>query len=184
MSEAELQISVMNKADLADVMRIERASYQFPWSEQIVKDCLKVGYHGLVLRQEGEIRAYTFASGAAGESHILNICVDPAYRRHGYAKALLKQAIATVMVNGAKVIFLEVRESNQSAIRLYESMGFVEIGRREDYYRLQPAVSDSSGSISGKRRKASAGKAKRSPHEDALVMSRDLTLISEDDFDL
>lgn len=170
MSEPELQISSMQHDDIADVMRIERASYQFPWSEQIIRDCLKVGYHGLVLREQGSMRAYAFASGAAGEAHILNICVDPDYRRHGYAKALLHQSIATVMVNGAKVIFLEVRESNRSAIALYESVGFVEIGRREDYYRVQPSARGA------KPARHSSGRTR----EDALVMSRDLSLIADD----
>jgi len=161
----------MQVADLADVQRIEQACYDFPWSEQLIRDCLKVGYHALVLREARHIRAYAFASGAAGESHILNICVDPDHRGQGYAKALLRQCIATVMVNGAKVMFLEVRESNRGAIALYESMGFVEIGRREDYYRRMP-------SAHRKPKKNNIGS-----REDALVMSRDLSLI-EDENDL
>jgi len=161
-------ISAMQTDDLTDVMRIERNSYDFPWSEKIVHDCIKVGYHGLVLREDNELRAYAFSSSAAGEAHILNICVDPAYRGQGYAKALLRQSIATVMVHGAKVIFLEVRESNKAAISLYESMGFVEIGRRDGYYRLRSKVDLS-------RKKAPADS-----KEDALLMSRDLSLIEDE----
>lgn len=168
MVEAELSISTMQVTDLADVLRIEQACYDFPWSEQLIRDCLKVGYHALVLREEGAIRAYAFASGAAGESHILNICVDPEYRGQGYAKALLRQCIATVIVNGAKVMFLEVRESNHGAIALYESMGFVEIGRRDDYYRRLPRINHKSK------------KANTDSREDALVMSRDLSLIADE----
>lgn len=165
MDEPSLQISVMHTDDVKEVMRIERASYTLPWSEKIVRDCLKVGYHGLVLKQNEVLLAYAFVSCAAGEAHILNICVDPDHRRQGYAKALLHQSIATVIVKGAGVIFLEVRESNHSAIELYESMGFVEIGRRADYYRRRPKSNSNSAA---------------SRHEDALIMSRDLSLIGDE----
>ena len=168
MTDAEITVEIcsMQVSDLPDVLRIENLCYDFPWSEQLIRDCLKVGYHSLVLREEGEIRAYAFASGAAGESHILNICVDPNHRGQGYAKDLIRQCIATVMINGAKVMFLEVRESNHGAIALYESMGFVETGRREDYYR---------------RRNKNDSKQTKSFNikEDALLMSRDLTLIED-----
>lgn len=165
MDESSLQISVMQTDDIAEVMRIEQASYVLPWSEQIVRDCLKVGYHGLVLKQNDVMLAYVFVSCAAGEAHILNICVHPDHRRQGYAKALLHQSIATVIVKGAGVIFLEVRESNHSAIELYESIGFVEIGRRADYYRRRPKSKSSSVA---------------SRHEDALIMSRDLSLVGDE----
>ena len=170
MTDAEntLEISGMQVTDLAEVLRIEERCYDFPWSEQLIRDCLKVGYHSLVLREDGEIRAYAFASGAAGESHILNICVDPDHRGQGYAKVLIRQCIATVIINGAKVMFLEVRESNHVAIALYESMGFVEFSRRENYYRSKSAT--------GKKQKGSDTGAR----EDALLMSRDLSIIEDE----
>ena len=165
MTETEITISAMQADDVAEVLRIEHACYDFPWSEELILNCLKVGYHALVIREEDSLRAYAFASAAAGESHILNVCVDPGYRGQGYARVLLQQCIATVMVHGAKVIFLEVRESNHGAIALYESMGFVEIGRRPDYYRRKP------------RAKTKSRNAKTLAREDALVLSRDLTII-------
>jgi len=170
MTEAEVAIEIcaMQVTDLPDIMRIEKLCYDFPWSEQLIRDCIKVGYHSLVLREENEIRAYAFASSAAGESHILNICVDPAHRGQGYARVLLRQCIATVMINGAKVMFLEVRESNHGAIALYESMGFVEIARRDNYYRRKSAVGK-------KQTKPSVG-----AREDALLMSRDLSIIKDE----
>lgn len=164
-----MSISAMQPTDMPQVLPIERACYDFPWSEDLILNCLKVGYHALVLRQADCIRAYAFASSAAGESHILNVCVDPAHRGQGYARTLLQQCIATVMVHGAKIIFLEVRETNSAAIGLYESLGFVEIGRRDNYYRRKPRVSRRSSGV----RSAAC--------EDALVMSRDLTVISHAD---
>lgn len=174
MTEAVLSISAMNVDDLQQILPIENACYEFPWSEELIRNCLEVGYHALVLREADDIRAYAFASSAAGESHVLNICVDPAHRGQGYARTLLQQCIATVMVHGAKVMFLEVRESNSAAIALYESMGFVEIGRRDNYYRLKPR--NTSKSRKGKVKKTVARN-----REDALVMSRDLTLINAAD---
>lgn len=154
-----LSIRAMCIADLFEVMRIEYASYQLPWSEQIIKDCLNVGYHCLVLESQHGIAGYVIFSSAAGESHILNLCIDPLQRSNGYAHALLTQAMAVVIVAGAKIMFLEVRESNRHAIRLYEKTGFIETGRRENYYKI-----------------AETGQKNPTEREDALVMARDLTL--------
>ena len=151
----------MTKSDLPEVLRIEHQSYQLPWTKQIFRDCLKVGYHMLVLDSEDGLSGFVIFSSAAGESHILNLCIDPAGRRQGFAEALLTQAIATVIVAGASVMFLEVRVSNRAAIRLYEKLGFVEAGRRPNYYKVRGKTSSGPGSS----------------REDALVMARDLTSI-------
>ncbi len=169
MTEQTLSIRTLSTDDLPQVLRIERACYDFPWSEDLMRNCLEVGYHALTLCEADEIRGYAFASSGAGESHILNICVDPAHRGQGYARTLVQQCIATVMVHAAKVIFLEVRESNHAAIALYESLGFVEIGRRDNYYRLRPGTN------------AKSRKTNRRNREDALVLSRDLTIIKTAD---
>ncbi len=153
-------IRAMTNADLDEVLRIERSSYQLPWSEQIFKDCLKVGYHSLVLEGQTGLSGFVIFSSAVGEAHVLNLCVDPAQRRSGFAEALLAQAISVVIVTGAKILFLEVRESNRGAIALYEKTGFIETGRRTNYYNTIPK---DGGDKSGSR-------------EDALVMARDLTL--------
>ena len=158
---AEVPLRVMQRADIPEVLRIERAGYQLPWTEQIFSDCLRVGYHTLVLEQGAGLGGYVIFSSAAGESHILNLCVDPACRRQGYAEALLAQAIAVVIVAGAKVMFLEVRVSNSAAIQLYEKLGFVEVGRRHDYYKIRGKCANSA---SGER-------------EDALIMSRELKTV-------
>ena len=151
----------MTTADLPEVLRIERQSYQLPWTEQIFRDCLKVGYHMLVLEDQGALSGFVIFSSAAGESHILNLCIEPAGRRQGFAEALLTQAIATVIVAGASVMFLEVRVSNLAAIQLYEKMGFVEAGRRTNYYKVRASTSNNAVH----------------DREDAVVMARDLTSI-------
>ena len=148
----------MSEADVDSVLQIERASYQIPWTEQIFRDCLKVGYFCQVLEGREGLVGYVIFSAAAGESHILNLCVDSTRRRSGFAEALLSQAIATVIVAGAKMMFLEVRVSNQPAITLYEKLGFIETGRRENYYNAVPK------------------NAKQSNREDALLMAKELDL--------
>lgn len=154
----EYNIRAMSAADVDEVLRIERASYQIPWTEQIFRDCLKVGYFCHVMEGEEGLLGYVIFSAAAGESHILNLCVDSTRRRNGFAEALLCQAIASVIVAGAKIMFLEVRVSNHSAIALYEKLGFIETGRREDYYNAVPK------------------NAKQSSREDALLMAKELDL--------
>jgi len=114
-----------------------------------------------VLEHADGLCGFVVFSSAAGESHILNLCIDPACRRQGLAEALLTQAIATVIVAGASAMFLEVRVSNRAAISLYEKLGFVEAGRRTNYYKLR-----------GKTRNTVSGE-----REDALVMARDLSSI-------
>ena len=66
MSEAVLSINAMVAADLPQILPIEQVCYDFPWSEELILNCLEVGYHALVLREANEIRAYAFASSAAG----------------------------------------------------------------------------------------------------------------------
>ena len=151
-------IRAMVAADIPEVLRIERSSYQIPWTEQIFRDCLKVGYYCLVMQnnQTDRLLGYIFFSAAVGESHVLNLCVDKTHRRGGFAEALLFQAIATVITVGARVMFLEVRESNAGAIALYEKTGFIETGRRENYYN------------------AVATKPGQSTREDALLMAKEL----------
>jgi ribosomal-protein-alanine N-acetyltransferase len=65
----------MVESDVSDVVATERASYQFPWSEGIFRDCLRVGYVCRVVTVEEQVVAYGVMSVGAGEAHILNLCV-------------------------------------------------------------------------------------------------------------
>ncbi len=151
----EYQLRAMTQQDLPEVLRIERASHPLPWSEKILSDCIEVGYHTLVVESEARLHGFVIFSCAAGESHILNICVAPENRRGGIASVLMEQAIATVLLQGASVMFLEARVSNKAAIQLYEKLGFIETGRRENYYNV-----------------AGAGNLR----EDAVLMAKELTV--------
>lgn len=140
----------MTEADLAEVTRIEAAAYEFPWTLGIFRDCLRAGYHAWVLARPGTIYGYGLLSVAAGEAHLLNLCIDPARQGEGHGRRLLARMLDLARWHRAERIFLEVRPSNAVAIRLYHQTGFNEIGRRPNYY---PA---------------------RGGREDALVMAMEL----------
>lgn len=131
----EVAIRAMSGRDVAAVISIERASYQFPWSEGIFRDCLRVGYVCRVACVEEEVVAYGVMSVGAGEAHILNLCVNASFRCRGIGRQLLHYLIERAREAGVIEAFLEVRPSNTAAIRLYQSMGFGQVGTRRGYYQ-------------------------------------------------
>jgi [ribosomal protein S18]-alanine N-acetyltransferase len=145
-----IQVRGMRIEDVVTVSTLENASYEFPWSAGIFSDCVKAGHPCWVLSVDSVIAGYGILSMGAGEAHLLNICVDPAYRGQGLGRHLLGRLLDIARWNGAERLFLEVRPSNPLAKALYESVGFSEIGRRPRYY---PA---------------------RNGREDAIVMALDL----------
>jgi len=132
---AELTIRVMHDADVAEVIGIERASYQFPWTEGIFHDCLRVSYLCRVAVQGQHIVGYAVMSMGAGEAHILNLCVREESRRAGVGRQLIRYLLDQAEAAGMLEAFLEVRPSNAIAIRLYQSLGFSQIGGRRGYYQ-------------------------------------------------
>jgi ribosomal-protein-alanine N-acetyltransferase len=131
----EVVIRPMRTTDVAEVVLIERATYQFPWSEGIFRDCLRVGYVCRVLTVNRQLTAYGVMSVGAGEAHILNLCVHEAYRRRGVGRRLLSSLVERAAAAGMSEAFLEVRPSNAAAIRLYLAMGFQQVGTRRGYYQ-------------------------------------------------
>jgi len=120
--------------DLVSVLRVERAAYAYPWSEGIFRDCLHVGYSCWVADCAGELRGHGVMSAAAGECHILNLCVHPEWQGQRIGRTLLRRLLALGRRRDADTAFLEVRPSNTAAIALYLSEGFSEVGRRRAYY--------------------------------------------------
>ncbi|HEX4267772.1 MAG TPA: ribosomal protein S18-alanine N-acetyltransferase [Steroidobacteraceae bacterium] len=131
----ETGIRPMTEADVADVFAIERASYQFPWSEGIFRDCLRVGYVCRVLTLESQVTGYGVMSVGAGEAHVLNLCVADAYRCRGLGRRMLAYLLERGAAAGMSEAFLEVRPSNTAAIRLYRAIGFEQVGMRRGYYQ-------------------------------------------------
>ena len=131
----ELVIRAMRGSDVPDVVAIERGSYQFPWSDGIFRDCLRVGYVCRVVTVSRQVMAYGVMSFGAGEAHILNLCVAEAYRCRGIGRQLLNSLIERAGAAGMADAYLEVRPSNTTAIRLYLALGFEQVGMRRGYYQ-------------------------------------------------
>ena len=122
-------------ADVDRVFAIEQLAYPFPWTRGIFVDCLRVGYACFGLQFGKELAGYTIFSWAAGEAHLLNLCIHPDWQSRGYGSLLLEYTISHVARLEIEAIFLEVRESNPSAIKLYKNRGFKVIGHRRSYYQ-------------------------------------------------
>jgi [ribosomal protein S18]-alanine N-acetyltransferase len=141
-AEPPAQIRAMEHDDLSLVADIERRSYDFPWSHGVFRDCLLAGYHCLVLERGGRVAGYGILSIAAGEAHILNLCVDPNYRAHGYGERLLDAILLRARTARVREIFLEVRPSNLTALALYRKKGFHKVARRPAYYQASDGRED------------------------------------------
>ncbi len=139
---ADYRFRTMSEEDLADVLAIERKTYEFPWSETIFKDCLRVNYHCYVIESVRQVKGYAVMTVAAGESHILNICVDESLRGFGIGRGMLAHLVDHAKSHRAEMMLLEVRASNKVAIDLYFSSDFNEIGRRKGYYPLKKGRED------------------------------------------
>lgn len=129
-----IQFRAMRYADLPQVLAIETNAYPFPWTENIFRDCIRVGYRCRLLEVDGVIEAYGVLSVGVNEAHVLNLCVRVESQGRGLARRMLKHLLEVARVNRAQTIFLEVRPSNATALNLYRSMGFCEIGLRRGYY--------------------------------------------------
>jgi ribosomal-protein-alanine N-acetyltransferase len=114
------------------VLKIEREAFpNSPWkaADFLVDECTVAEVDGSIVGFLVSRQTFPAADGALAEREILNVAVAPGYRRRGIATALLRSDLARHAVH-----FLEVRESNAPALALYRKLGFVEIGRRPQYY--------------------------------------------------
>ncbi|EGW21273.1 ribosomal protein S18-alanine N-acetyltransferase [Methylobacter tundripaludum] len=136
-----MRLRKMRSSDLPGVMTIERASYQFPWEEDIFRDCFRANYSCWVCEEQDTVLGYSILSMAVGEAHVLNICVAPAEQGQGIGRKMLENLVE-IARGQAETMFLEVRPSNTVAIALYEDMGFNEIGIRKGYYQSENGRED------------------------------------------
>ncbi len=129
----------IRRAEISDTDRIaaiEAESFTDPWTREGVRAVLaSPGVTGLVAEQQGQVVAYVIARGTVEVVEILDLAVQQEWRRVGAASALLRQLIGGYAALGFHEVFLEVRESNVPAQRLYWAHGFRAAGRRPRYYR-------------------------------------------------
>ena len=106
----------MQEHDLDVVSSIEESIYEFPWTRGIFHDCLHIGYHCRVLEINRKIVAYSIMSTVVDEAHLLTIVVSEDEQRKGYGRLMLEQMIRLSRLYDAATMYLEVRQSNNTAI--------------------------------------------------------------------
>ncbi|MEE4362196.1 MAG: ribosomal protein S18-alanine N-acetyltransferase [Pseudomonadales bacterium] len=124
----------MRREDLNAVVRNELRSYAFPWSPGNFADCLAAGDECWVAMHEQDIVGHGVLTFGAGEAHLLNLCITRASQGQGWGRALLAWMLTRARLRQADVVFLEARYSNTVAKKLYQSVGFRQIGIRRGYY--------------------------------------------------
>lgn len=130
----DFPIRRMSADDMAAVMSNERAAYPIPWREGVMRDCFQAGYACRVIDGPAGVIGHGIISLAAGEAHVLNLCVHPRWQGKGLGRIMLRHLLDHATENAVDMVFLEVREGNSKAIALYESMGFQQLGVRPGYY--------------------------------------------------
>jgi [ribosomal protein S18]-alanine N-acetyltransferase len=130
-----IDIRRLGLADLDDIDAIERRSYATPWSRSMFAgELAKPVSLCLGAFEEGRLVGYAINSRYVDAWHVMNIAVDPDVRRHGIATALLEKLFELTNDGARRGYTLEVRVSNDGAIRLYERLGFESRGVRRAYY--------------------------------------------------
>ncbi len=130
-------VVALGPGDLAELARIERASFDAPWSERLLAQELVPGdgRHPRGIRgPDGALAAVAIARLGLDALEIFIVAVDPAARRRGLGRALVRALAADARAAGVPRADLEVRCDNTAAIALYASEGFVPVGRRPRYY--------------------------------------------------
>jgi [ribosomal protein S18]-alanine N-acetyltransferase len=153
---ATIRLAPLRAADVPEIMAIEKACFSDPWSERAFQNTLDSPHTRSLVAVDsgtGEAVGYVVAWLVVDEAEVANIAVAPAWRGQGIGGLLLDEVIDRARERGVNVVYLEVRESNGAALRLYGSRGFEQVGRRVAYYRR--------------------------PREDALVLRRILVAAEE-----
>lgn len=123
----------MTEADLDAVLKIEYAAFSHPWTRGIFLDGLK-SYEIWLMFEGSQQVGHGVVQVIIDEAHLLNITVKPESQGRGLGLRLLEHLMSRAYQLNARECFLELRDSNRAAYRLYERFGFNEIGRRRDYY--------------------------------------------------
>ena len=131
---ANVSFREMQDSDLVAVMQIETVNFPFPWTNGNFKDSINSGHICLVLEIDNALVGYAILMMVLDEAHLLNISVSPSWKGKGWGRHLLNQMMQIGREKGGLNMFLEVRPSNVSALTLYETIGFNEMGVRPGYY--------------------------------------------------
>lgn len=143
----EIRIVAMGPAHIESVAELEKSIFSAPWDAQSLRAELSNPLSLWLVALDGDrVAGYVGSQSVLGESDMMNLAVDPAYRRQGIAKRLIERLLWDLDEDN-HCLTLEVRVSNRAALALYEGLGFRPVGRRPNYYE--------------------------SPREDALILRKD-----------
>lgn len=123
-----IEVNKALESDLPLILEIENKSFTNPWTESQIKTSINKTY---LLKNDGVVKGFICLETVIDELHILHMAVHPNFQRKGFGKKLMEKALSFP----ANKIFLEVRESNFPAQKLYESFGFKIINKRKNYYQ-------------------------------------------------
>ncbi len=130
-----MRIEILEEKDIAALTALERSCFSKPWSESVFRELInneRAILWGVF--EEETLLGYSALEWVLDEGSLTNIAVDPDFRRKGYACALMEKLVDFSKEEAMSVILLEVRASNESAIKLYEKFGFETMGVRKNYY--------------------------------------------------
>ena len=131
-----IEIVEMCPQHVAAVAELEKICFSMPWSENAIAGELNNPLSlWLVALQDGGVVGYVGSQSVLQEADMMNLAVDPACRKMGVGQQLVETLIARLKAEKTYCITLEVRSSNTPAIRLYEKLGFQQVGRRPGYYQ-------------------------------------------------
>ena len=126
-----------DERDLVRILRIEKECFSDPWSINLFRSALAEPHTRIFVLEDGEkgLLGYTVSAVVLDEGSLDNLAVTASERGQGYGRMLLENALEDAQKSGVKRFFLEVRESNQKAIKLYEKAGFTRLAVRRAYYQ-------------------------------------------------
>ena len=131
-----MEIIPMTRQHVAQVAVLEKQCFSAPWSEASVAGELDNPLSvWLVCEDQGRVLGYVGSQTVLEESDMMNIAVLPEARRAGIGERLILSLIELLKDRGSRSLALEVRASNTPAISLYKKLGFLQVGRRPNYYR-------------------------------------------------
>lgn len=131
-----MTITNMKPEHVPQVARLEQQCFADPWSERSVGSELENPLSLWLVALEGEqVVGYVGSQTVLEETDMMNIAVSADFRRKGIARALIEALVEKLREKGSRCLTLEVRISNIPALRLYEYMGFTQVGLRKNYYR-------------------------------------------------
>lgn len=130
-----MTIEKMQIQHVPQVVALEKQCFSDPWSEKSIASELVNDLAFWLVALEGEtVAGYVGSQTVMGESDMMNIAVHPDFRRQGIAEALVETLITELREQGSRCLTLEVRSSNDPAKQLYQKLGFIQIGKRPNYY--------------------------------------------------